>query len=421
MKTTIRKLPESKIELKIEVPKEEFNGFIEKAILDLSKDFQIEGFRRGKVPKEIIKKEIGQERILAEASQLAIKKNYPQAVLENKIEPISPPEIQILKLAQGNDFEFQARTSILPDIHLSDYKEIISKIERNKVVVEEKEIEEAIIWIQKSRAKFSQISRPAQKGDFIEIEFTESIENKTHKDSFVLGEGKFIPGFEENLKGMNSGEKKEFSLKLPQNYIRNDLIGKEVNFKVKMNSVQKMELPELNDEWVKSIGQFENLEAFRKNIKEGLLSEKERTEIKKVRQEIIEKIAENSKFEIPNDLVEKEKNRIMENFKKRISQDLRISFEDYLTKIKKSEKELIDSFLNEAQKSVKTFLILKEVSNKENIEVSSKEIEEEINKVLKQYPPEAQKGIDLKLLNDYTKEELKNEKTFKLLESFIKT
>jgi trigger factor len=420
MKVKIQKLSKSQIELKIEVPKEEFNNFIEKTILNLGRDFQVEGFRKGKVPKEIVEREIGQEKILAEASQLAIKKKYLQAVLENKIEPISQPEIEILKLAHGNDFEFRARTSILPEISLPDYKEISSKVKRNKVVVEEKEIEEAIIWLQKSRAKFSQISRPAQKGDFIEIEFTESIENKTHKDSFILGQGKFIPGFEENLKGMSKGEEKEFSLKLPQNYIRNDLAGQSVNFKVKVNSVQKMELPKLDDEFVKSIGQFDNLEAFRKNIKEGLLLEKEKAETQRIRQEIIGKIAEKSDFEIPEALVEKEKNQIMENLKKRVSQELKISFEDYLSKINKSQKELLDSFSNEAQKRIKTFLILREISKKEDIKVSSEEVEQEANKILKQYPLEAQKKIDLNLLKDYTKEELKNDKTFQLLESFIK-
>lgn len=418
MRTTIKKLPESKIELKIEVPAEKFNDFIEKAVLDLGKDLQVEGFRKGKVPKEMIIKKIGQERILTEASQLAIKKNYLQAVLENKIEPISQPEVEILKLAQGNPFEFKVKTSVLPDIHLPDYKKIASKIKRNKITLKEKEVEQALKWLQKSRAKFSQILRPAKKGDFIEIEFKESIENKIHKDAFVLGEGKFIPGFEDNLEGMKNREEKEFSLKLPQDYIRKDVAGQTVNFKVKLNSVKKMDLPELNNEFAKNIGQFDNLEALKKNIKEGLQLEKERGESQRVRQEIINKIAEKSDFEIPETLIKKEKNNLMEDFKKRISQSLKISFEDYLTKIKKSEKEILESFLPEVRKRVKNFLILREICKKENIKVSPKEVEEEINKILKQHPPESQKEIDLNLLKDYTKEELKNEKTFQLLESF---
>ena len=288
METSIKKLPKSQIEILVRVPVEEFNNFIEKATLDLGKELEIKGFRKGMAPKEIAEKEIGPGRILEEAANQAIKENYFKAISENKIEAISKPEIEVLKLAPGNPFEFKAKISVLPKVKLPDYKHIASQVKKREVIVTKEEIER-------------------------------------------------------------------------------------------------------------------------------LRTEKERIEKERVRQEILDKIAENSQIEISEVLVESEKKRMLESLKQQVPQILQINFEDYLSKIQKTEKELLDSFLPEAQRKIKNPLVLKEIEKRENIEVSEKEIKEEIDKISKIYP-----DLDQNQLKEYAEEVIRNKKTFQFLENFVK-
>jgi FKBP-type peptidyl-prolyl cis-trans isomerase (trigger factor) len=290
MKTSIQRLPGSKIELRAEIPFEEFEKFLEKATFDLGKDLEIEGFRKGKAPKEMIEKVVGLERILREGANLAIREVYPQLILENKIEPLGQPEVEILKLAPVNPFEFKVIFWVLPEIKLPDYKNLISSIKRKEIVLTPEEIEK-------------------------------------------------------------------------------------------------------------------------------LRREKERIEKERLRQEILEKIAQESEMEIPEILIEEEKKRLFEEAKRQIPLILQISFEDYLKKIGKTEKEFLDSFLAEAEKRVKNFLVLREIGKREKILVQEEEIEKEMEKILKDYP--ASDPLDRERLREYTKSVIENEKIFQFLENFL--
>ena len=288
---TIQKLSKSQIELKIKVPAEEFNGFQEKAILELGKDLEVEGFRKGHAPKEIIEREVGQQKILNAAAEMTVRENYLKAVAENKIEPLGQPKIEISKLAPGNPLEFKATVPVLPEIKLPDYKKIASGVKKREVEVTPEEI---------------------------------------------------------------------------------------------------------------------------KNLK----VEKERTEKERMRGEILEKIAENSGIEAPEILIEAEENRQLLNLKRQVPQMMGINFEDYLKRINKTEKELLDSFLPEAEKRVKNSLALKEIEKRENVEASEEEIKNEMEKILKNYPEVT--NLDRERLKEYTEEVIKNEKTFQLLENLTK-
>ncbi len=455
MESTIKKLPNSQIELKIEVSTEELGHFIDRAILNLGKDLEIKGFRKGKAPKEIVEKKIGREKILIEAADLAVRENYQKAILENKIEAIFQPKIEIQKLSRGDSFVFLAKTAVLPEIELPDYKEIASKIKRKEITIEEKEIAQALKWLQRSRAKLTLKNQPAQKGDFIEIEYWPSqIDPRRQninigadgregrKDAFILGEGHFLPGFEEKLIGMRIGEEKDgISVDIPEDHSLKKIAGEKITLKVKVKSVQNIEFPEINDQFVKGLGKFENLESLKKNIKEGLSLEKRQVESRRLRQEILEKISKEVKCDIPDVLVEREQKQMMENLKKQVSEGLKISFAEYLNKTKKTEKEILNSLSEEARKRVKNFLVLREIGKEENIEVLEEEIREEVNKVLEQHPsaqnaeksidpvksreagpsPSQKSGVfnrvDLEGLEEYTKEAIRNEKIFQLLEA----
>jgi len=425
MKTEIKKLAKSQIEILFEISAEEFQKFIEKAIFELGKDLEVEGFRKGQVPKEILIPKIGQEKILALAPKLAVKEIYFREVIDKKLGVISQPEIEILsEVSFERGFSFKARFAILPEIKLPDYKKIASGIKRKEIFVSEKEIDDVLNWLQRSRAKFIFENRPARRGDFVEIEFqSPQVENGLkRKDNFILGEGHFVFGFENNLEGMMPAQEKEFSLQFPKDYPQKNLAGQAVNFKVKMNSVQRMELPEINDEFAKNLGKFENLIGLKENIKEGIKMEKENLESQRIREEILEKIMGETKSEIPEVLIETEKKRMLEDLKNFVLEKLKLTFEEYLKKIQKTEKELLDSFSNEAEKKVRSALILKEISKREKIEASEEKIKMAVNEFLKDYPsPEkAKKELDLEKLKSYYEEVIGNEKTLQMLEGLAK-
>lgn len=256
------------------------------------------------------------------------------------------------------------------ETELPDYRKIASEVKRNKIEIKEEEIEAALRWFQLSRAKFTLKNQPAQKGDFLEIEYW--LDQLSSKDAFILGQGHFLPGFEESLVGMKIGEEKE-NIALKKD-------GQDIKVKVRIKSVQNVELAE-----------FENLNELKKNIKEGLISEKEQTESQRWRNAVLEKISQETKCEVPEVLVEQAKKQILEDFQNWIKENLKISFENYLIRIKKTEKEVLDYFLNQARQRVKILLVLREIGKKEGVD------------------PEESKG--------YTKEVLRIEKVFQLLEN----
>ena len=291
MKSSINKISPSQVELTCEIPVDEFEKFIEKAFSDLGKDLTVSGFRKGNAPKEMIEKELGIDKVLLTAADKAIQEKYYEAIKENSIESIASPQVEILKLAKDNPFEFKAKIFILPEFDLPDYEKILSKIEKKEIEVTKEEI-----------AK--------------------------------------------------------------------------------------------------------------------LKEEKEKWEKDKLRQEMLDKIAKESKIEIPSVLLEQEQKRMLENLKNGVMQNLQMTFDDYLSKIKKTEKEMLDSFLPESENRIKSSLVLREIGRKNNISVSDKEVEEAMTK-----PPFselAKQPINPEQAKGYIKEALINEKAFQLMEGFLK-
>ena len=312
--------------------------------------------------------------------------------------------------------------TVLPDVELPDYKEIAKTVKGKEISVTEEEIQDTLNYLQKSRAKMTLKNDVAENKDFVEIEYSckEINGGKTVKDQFVLGEGGFMKGFEESIVGMKAGEEKEFKATFPETSPQKNLAGKEADFKVKMISVQKIELPELNDEFAKELGAFDSLVALKESMKEGITAEKTEAEKQRVRGEILEKIAEKSKFEMPEAMVEYEKERLLEDLKNKIAQSIKISFEEYLASIIKTEDEIKETYQKEAEKRLRGFLVLRELGKKENIEVSDEEVEEEVSKSINNYSKEQLSKIDINELKEYTKGVIHNEKIFQLLENFSK-
>lgn len=422
MKTELKKLEKSQLEINFELDEQEFQKHFDKALLNYKEHIKIDGFRKGQIPLKIVEEKVKKEDLLMEAGDLAVKDAYPKFIKENKLEPIGEPEVQILKIAKGSPFLFKVKVSVLPEIELPDYKKIASHIKGKEISVDEKELQDTLDYLQKSRAKFTTENRPAQNKDFVEIEYSNKDINggKAIKDRFILGEGGFLKDFENNVIGMSAGEEKEFSAKFPENTPKKELAGKNAQFKVKMLSVQKMELAEINDEFAKGLGTFDTLVALKENLKEGILLEKKEQEKQRSRGEILEKISEKINFDLPEKMVEYEKERLFDDLKLQVNNQFNISFEQYLTSVKKTEQEIKNTFKLEAEKRIKNFLVLREIGRKENIEVTPEELAKDLPKLMKNYTKEQLEKIDIEQLKEYSKGAIFNEKVFEKLESFSK-
>lgn len=418
MKTSLKKLEQSQIEIEFELDEQEFGKHVDRALLHLKEHVKMDGFRQGQVPLQMVEKKVGQENLLMEAGDLAVKDSYAKFVHENNVEPIGEPEVQILKIAKGSPLVFTVKVAVLPEIDLPDYREIAAKIKGSEISVIDQEIEDAINYLQKSRAKFSQVDRSAEKKDFVEIEYVnKDINNgKEVKDQFILGEGGFLKDFEDNIIGMKAGEEKGFKAQFPDNTPNKNLAGKESDFKVKIVSIQKMELPQVNDEFAKGLGPFDTLVALKQNIKEGITLEKQESEKQRKRGEVLSRVSEKITFELPQKMVGYEEEKLFEDFKNQITQAGNASFEKYLASVKKTEEEIKKTFRLEAEKRIKNFLVLRQIGKAEHIEVSNEELEEEMNNVIKRYSKQEAEKIDINQLKEYTKGAICNEKIFKFLE-----
>ncbi len=417
MKAEIKKQKDTKVEIDFELSWEEFEAYYQKAINKISQGVSLDGFRQGKAPKDIVEKKVGDFKILEESAEIALQENYLKIIKENNLEVIGPPQVEIIKLAKANEFQAKIKINILPEVNLPDYQKIVSKIEKKKSKVEDQEIEETIKWIQKSRANMQETENSAVKGNWVEIEYqSPKIENnKLLSDSFILGEAKLIPGFEEAIEGMKKGDEKDLNLEFPKEYFNKELSGKKADFKLKIKAVKIMDFPELNDAFVKTLGNFENFEKLKENIKEGLTLEKENQQKENWKDDILKAISDEVKIEMPEILVLSEKERIMRNFEHEV-EHLKISFEDYLKQIQKTMADLEKEALEKASQRVKNYLILKGIGEKESVEVSEKEIEEEINRILASYPQADQKEID----KESVKSVLYNNKVFVALEKLCR-
>lgn len=437
MKLDIKKLPQSEVEMLFELDPKEWGEFVFEAGKEFGREVKIDGFRPGQAPQKLVEQKVGTGRILERAADLAVRRSFIEAVKEHDLEPIAPPQVQVLKIAIDNPFEFKTKIVVSPEVKLGDYFKIARTRGKSgqeaKVALEE--VEKSLTWLQKSRTKFVAVQRPAQKGDLVEAEFSMSHEGKHLPDgevknySAVLGEGlNFAPGFEEQILGLKENEEKNFSLLFPEDWLEKEMAGRLIDFKLKMKSVQEGQKPELNDEFAKSLGEFKDLEALKESIKEGLRHEKEHKEKDLWRLEILKEIAKKSEAEIPPILLEAEKEKMLAELEQNLAQ-MGLQFEKYLEDIKKTKDELKKEWSNKAEERVMAALILRQIARKEDLKIEEEELEKEANAFLARFrssvkaePGATGEGnqIDKERLKEYIKGSLLNEKVFRLLEDFSK-
>ena len=424
----IKKLPKSQLEIKSEISWDNWKKYIDQAVEKLSKDMKVPGFRPGKAPRNIVEQKFGSKTILEEAGGMAIQKDYIQILEKEKLDVIGRPQAEFLKLAEGNDLEYKITTDVLPEVKLKDWQAGIKKINKkfaeDEIEVTDEEIKKELDQMANSRVMLVTVNREARSGDSVILDFqvlrdSVPIEKGTSKNHpLVLGKGVFIPGFEENIIGMKENEEKEFELKFPEDYHEKSLAGNPATFKVKVNLVQERQIPEVNDDFAKSLGKFENAEALRKNLEEGISEEKKQNQKEKRRTDFIDELIKNSETDLPEILVHEELHKMIHEFSAQI-EGMGMKLDDYLSKIKKNIDDLEKEWEPQAGKRVKAALLLEEIAKIREIEISGEIIEEEMNKTLQYYKnvKNLEKNIEMDKLYNYTKGVLLNEEVFKYLES----
>ena len=418
----IKKLLKSLVEFEITVPEAEVLAGMNSAANKISADVGIKGFRKGAVPANILEQHIGKEKIFEEACYLIADKKFAKAVESEKIKIIGRPKMEILKMAIGNPFVFKITVPVYPDIELADYKAIAEKIkgEKKEVEIKEEEIQESLKWLQKSRRKEVLVNRPAKKGDLAEVDFEARVggvkleggESRNHP--LVLGESKFISGFDEQVENMSTGESKNFSLTAPADFAQAGLRGKKIDFKVTLKAVYELALPEINDQFAASLGNFKDLNALKENIKAGIKMEKEAAEKDRSRQLFAKRVAEESKIEVADALIDEE----MENMTHEMKHNLEeqgLNFDDYLSSIKKSGDELKKDLKAPAELRVKTSMIFPEISKREEISVSDEELEKKANELVSRHSEFEKFKADTGLLKRYVYSMIVKEKMFEIL------
>ena len=426
MKTNIEDKKNSKKELKVTIPLNEFEEYVDEAANNLSKEMDIKGFRPGNAPREVVENSVGKEKVWQEAARIAVEKTYPAIIKEKELFAISQPEVDFVQLAPGNDLIYKASFYTMPEFDLPDYKKIATEIteqEKEDVNVEEEEVEDTLERIQDSRAISKEVDREAKEEDQVKVTFTGEVDGEKRIEEedfeFELGSGQFsaLKGFEDEIIGMKAGEDKTFKVEIPEDSSNKELAGKEIDFELELTAVSEKEVPELTDEFAESLHpNVSSLEELKDQIRDGIKSEKETKKEEALKMNIVQTLIEETDFPIPDVLVERELNN-METKMERQLQQSGVTFEDYLDQIDKTKDDLRDEWKSKAEDNVAAAIILHKIAEKEEIEVSDEEIEEEVQKHLQHTGQsiEDQEEHNLHRLRSYIHDLKKNEKIFEFL------
>ena len=426
MQTSLKRNTDSTVEIEVELSHEETVPYLDRATAKFAREITIEGFRQGKAPIEMVRQRIGEMKIYEEALNLIIDAVLPELLVKEKLRVVGRPQIEVKKMAPGNPIVFTLKTAIVPEFRLPDFEKIAREILKTKKepAVEDKEIDEAINWLRRSRSTAKPAPRPAAKGDAVEIDFTakengvilEKGSSKNHP--LTIGDEKFVPGFEDGLIGMTAGDKKQFSVAMPADYHEKSLAGKTIEFDVTMNRVDELILPEMTDEFAKTLGKFETVADVNQNIRDGLHEEKRLRETERIRIEIADAIAKATEITTPQVLIDAELDKMAEELRGHI-EGMNLKYDDYLTHIKKTETDLRKEWAEDALRRVKIAMVLRAIAEAKSLEPSDAEIAEETNRILSRYktPGEAAKDLDPDAVRQYARGIARNEKVFEYLES----
>ena len=417
MKVKVENIKDKANEVKLEftVEAQKFEEAIQDVYKKNAKYFNIPGFRKGKAPFKMVEKAYGIQIFYEDAFNEIAGEAYVKGLEDNKIEAVSKPEIDIKQIEAGKDLIFTAVVQTKPEVTLGAYKGIeLKKVEYN---VTDKDVEHELEHIAEHNARLVAVEdRPVEKGDTVVIDFEGFVDGKAFEGGkaenheLEIGSGKFIPGFEDQIVGMKIDEDRDIKVTFPEEYPAKELEGKEATFKIKLHEIKKKELPEINDECATDASEFDTLEDWKKSIREKQEKANESKAKFEMEDAAIETVCKNAKVDIPSGMIETQ----LDNMEKDISSRLNyqgMNLDQYLQMIGKTKKEFRDENKEQAEKQVKTSLVLEAIMKDAKVEVTEEEIDAKIKEMAEMYGQKEEEVKQNPELRKYVEESLKSEKT----------
>lgn len=422
MKTTVKKLSDTKVELTISLGSEELSAAEQVALTKMAADVKVPGFRKGKVPISVAAKHVNPAALQEQTLDNALSKAVAEAFMAEKIQALDRPAVDVKKFVPGQELEFTAEVEIIPPVKLGNYKKL--KAKRQAVKVEDKEVEEIITRMRENFTEKTEVKRAAKEGDEAVIDFTGKKDDVPFDGgaakgfALKLGSGQFIPGFEEGVVGHKAGKTFDLKLTFPKDYHAKELAGADVVFTVTLHKVNELSLPEVNDEFAAKCGPFTSADELKADIKREITAQKEREADEKLKDELVGELAEASKVALPELLIDDQVRSIEQD----LMQNLMyrgLTLDSYLQTQKFTDKD--DWRAKEArpaaEKRVKAGLVLAELSKELGVEVSHEELSARIEAMKQQYgkdpkiaerfnDPNVHRDIANRMITDKTVEKL---------------
>ena len=426
-KVEIKKQKENEVKLQIEVDKVKINSKLDKVYNDTSYKIKIPGFRKGRIPKNILNLHLGKDYFYDKTAEELIPECYLEAIKKIDIKPINQPEIKVIQTEEDKPLIFEATVQIMPELKLGSFDKI--SIQKEDIKVTASDVKNEIMRIQENQAKLNVVeNRKSKKNDFLVIDSEGYIEGKAIERSKVekqlvqLGK-ETASEFNDKLIGCSAGDEKEIKILVPRDVKDKKIAGKEIIYKVKVIEIKEKELPELNEDFVKTMGNYKTLDDFKKDIKDKLEKQAEMVNKNNYERKLLGEVTDICEVKVPKVLIERE----MEYMIKSLEDDLKskdLSLEDYYKSIKTDEEKVKKEYRIVAEKRIKQELVLDKISQVENLQVTEKEVKDKIKtlaKEMKQDPLKVEATFKKNNNLDGLKESIKREKVINFLNKQIKT
>lgn len=421
MKYTFEKAEKSTVKITITLSQTEWKDAISAAYEKTKGRYSLPGFRKGKVPKHLLEATYGEGIFYEDAINNAFPKYYGEVLdKEPSIEAVANPDVDIKKIDEKG-LVIEAVVAVKPEVQLGEYKGI--KFKKNKYNVKKSDIDDDLSRLQERNSRTVDVEgRAVENGDTVIIDYSGAVDGvkfdggTAEKQTLVIGSKSFIPGFEDQIIGMNKGDEKDINVKFPDDYHAENLKGKDAVFAIKLHEIKKKELPEITDEFIKDAVGAESVEAYKKEVKERLTKQNADRAERELEDEIVKKISENATVEIPDALINNQVDRMVQEMEYRMSyQGLKL--EDYLKYIGKTMEDYRKEYEPQAKEIVKSQLVIEKVISEEKIEASDSDVEERIAEMAKAQgkpAPDVKKNMQARQL-DYIKNDIIIKKLFDTL------
>lgn len=395
MSLQVEKLEKNMAKLTIEVSASELEKALQSAYMKQKNKISLPGFRKGKVPRQMIEKMYGAEIFYDDAANALIPKAYADAYDECELDIVSRPEIDVVQIEKGKDFIFTATVATKPEVTLGEYKGL--EVDKVSTRVTQKEVDAKIQEEAEKNARTITVEdRAVQDGDEVVLDFEGFVDGvafeggKGENYPLTIGSGSFIPGFEEQLVGAEAEKEVEVKVTFPEDYHAEDLKGKEAVFKCTVHEIKAKELPEIDDEFAAEVSEFDTLEEYKADVKAKIKEQKAAEGKAKQEDQVVEQAVKNATYELPEAMVETQAEQMANDFAQRM-QSQGLTMEQYFQFTGTTAEQMMEDLKPQAVKRIETRLVLEAIAKAENIEISDEKLDEEIGKMAEAYKMEADK------------------------------